>query len=263
MRILIVDDEQYQLDNLKRIIKKEYPDCSLHAFDDSDYMLKYAKSNPFDVVFLDVCMPGMTGTELAFELKKINPKVNIIFVTGFSDYKGVAMDLKASGYILKPVTEEKVKRELSDLRYTIPEKKLFVQCFGNFGIHSYMGDSIHFSRKKEIELLAYLIYKNGSPCSLTEIEKILYDGNGRNTSVVIVSLKADLKRVDLDQLIIKTFDSIAINTSMIDCDYLRYLNGEKQVLCSFTGEFMAQYPWAQSVTKDLMKEKTLQEKEAK
>jgi len=57
-------------------------------------------------------MRGMTGVEVAKKLKEINPKMNIIFVTGFSDYKGDAMDMKASGYIMKPVTAEEVKAEL-------------------------------------------------------------------------------------------------------------------------------------------------------
>lgn len=43
---------------------------------------------------------------LAKRLKEINPKMNIIFVTGFSEYAGDAMKMHASGYIMKPVTKE-------------------------------------------------------------------------------------------------------------------------------------------------------------
>ena len=61
-------------------------------------------------------MRGMNGVEVAKRLKEANPKMNIIFVTGFSEYNGDAMDMKASGYIMKPVTKADVERELSDLR---------------------------------------------------------------------------------------------------------------------------------------------------
>ena len=54
-------------------------------------------------------MRGMNGVEVAKRLKEINRKMNIIFVTGFSEYKA---DMKASGYIMKPVTVDDVKRSL-------------------------------------------------------------------------------------------------------------------------------------------------------
>ena len=53
-------------------------------------------------------MRGRNGVEVAKRLKNANPKMNIIFVTGFSEYKSDAMDMKASGYIMKPVPRQKV-----------------------------------------------------------------------------------------------------------------------------------------------------------
>lgn len=65
------------------------------------------QENPCDIAFLDIRMRSMTGLELARKLKDIHPKINIIFVTGYDEYAGEAMRLHASGYIEKPVTEEK------------------------------------------------------------------------------------------------------------------------------------------------------------
>ena len=86
------------------------------AFKFQDEPIDEAAKNGCDVAFPDIHMRGMNGVEVAKELKKINPKMNIIFVTGFSEYTGDAMRLHASGYIMKPVTKEKVEAELSDLR---------------------------------------------------------------------------------------------------------------------------------------------------
>ena len=89
------------------------------------------------MAFLDIHMRGMNGVELAKKLKETNPKMNIILVTGFSEYAGDAMKLHASGYIMNPVTVEEVKAELSELRYPMEPKSnvlLRVQCFSNFDV---------------------------------------------------------------------------------------------------------------------------------
>ena len=137
MRILCVDDEPLMLQMLEMAVKEAKPDADITAFDDQDELLEDAKSGGCDIAFLDIHMRGMNGVELAKELKAVNPKMNIIFVTGFSEYTGDAMNLHASGYIMKPVTAEKVKSELEDLRFPIEPKSnalLKVQCFGNFDV---------------------------------------------------------------------------------------------------------------------------------
>ena len=136
MRILCLDDEERALEMLEMCVKKAKPDADVWSFDDQEALLEDAAEYGCDVAFLDIHMRGMTGVEVAKRLKDINPKMNIIFVTGFSEYKGDAMDMKASGYIMKPVTKEDVERELNDLSYPsmLPKKDalLKVQCFGNF-----------------------------------------------------------------------------------------------------------------------------------
>lgn len=112
MRILCVDDEPLMLQMLEMAVKEAKPDADITAFDDQDELLEDAKSGGCDIAFLDIHMRGMNGVELAKELKAVNPKMNIIFVTGFSEYAGDAMSLHASGYIMKPVTAEKIKRSL-------------------------------------------------------------------------------------------------------------------------------------------------------
>ena len=103
MRILCLDDEPLALKMLEAAIREAKSDAEVTAFRKQADLLEDAKQNGCDVAFLDIHMRGMNGVEVAKRLKEINPKMNIIFVTGFSDYKGDAMDMKASGYIMKPV----------------------------------------------------------------------------------------------------------------------------------------------------------------
>ena len=137
MRILCVDDEPLALQMLELSIKKAKPDAEVLGFDEPEDLLAEAEKNSCDIAFLDIHMSEMDGVEAAKRLKEINPKMNIIFVTGFSECTGDAMRLHASGYIMKPVTKEKVAAELDDLRFPIIPKSnalLKVQCFGNFDV---------------------------------------------------------------------------------------------------------------------------------
>ena len=49
----------------------------------------------------------------------INPRINIIFLTGHSEYTAEALALHCSGYILKPLTPEKIRQEIEHLRYPV------------------------------------------------------------------------------------------------------------------------------------------------
>ena len=97
MRILCVDDEPLMLQMLEMAVREAKPEADVTAYDDQDDLIADAAENGCDIAFLDIHMRGMNGVELAKKLKEINPKMNIIFVTGFSEYTGDAMRLHASG----------------------------------------------------------------------------------------------------------------------------------------------------------------------
>ena len=65
--------------------------------------------NSCDIAFLDVEMAGMSGVELAETLKRYNSEINIVFCTGYGNYRDAAFELHASGYLMKPITPEKIK----------------------------------------------------------------------------------------------------------------------------------------------------------
>ena len=126
MRFFVIDDEKFALDRMVRELKTAAPEAEVTAFSEPNALLDFAKTTYCDVAFLDVRMGSMTGVELAKELKKIMPKLNVIFVTGYDEYANEAMKMHASGYLMKPVTAEDIKAELQDLRYPIFEKKNYL-----------------------------------------------------------------------------------------------------------------------------------------
>ena len=224
MRILCVDDEPLALQMLERSISKAKPDADISAFDDQDDLLEDAKKNGCDIAFLDIHMRGMNGVELAKHLKEINPKMNIIFVTGYSEYAGQAMSLHASGYIMKPVSKAKVEKELADLRFPIVPKNdalLRVQCFGNFDVFTPSGDHVRFERSKAKELFAYLVHKQGSSCTSREIFAILfedepYDEKRQNLmQSYIYALKKSLKNVGAEAALIHSYNAFAVDPKVL------------------------------------------------
>lgn len=66
----------------------------------------------FDLVFLDIRMPGMDGMELAKRLRGKQPDMMLIFVTSASEYVFEAYDVEAFHYLVKPVSEEKLREVL-------------------------------------------------------------------------------------------------------------------------------------------------------
>jgi two-component SAPR family response regulator len=198
-------------------------------------------------------MRGMNGVELAKELKAVNPKMNIIFVTGFSDYTGDAMSLHASGYIMKPVNQAKVEQELADLRFPIVPKnnaKLRVQCFGNFDVFLPDGTPVHFERSRSKEIFAYLVHRHGSSCSTREIAAALFedepfDNKQKNhVQQLIYAMIKSLKAAGTEKAVTRSYNALAVNPDVLDCDYYRFKELDAGAVNAYQNEYMSQYYWA-------------------
>lgn len=252
MRILIADDEFLALELLKNSIQRVLPDAKIFAFTKPSELFEFAEENECDIAFLDINMTGVTGIDLGKTLKEKMPNLNIIFVTGYNEYTGEAMDMHASGYILKPVTPEKIRREVSDLRYPLPDKAVLrVQCFGNFDVFTPDGAPVKFSRSKCKEVLAILVSKRGSSCTIKELTSTLFETSGDDekkkdyTQQLISTLIRKLKEIGAESAINKSYNSISLNVDKIDCDYYKFDENDPETINLYKGEFMAQYSWAE------------------
>ena len=253
MKILCLDDEPLALKMLQISIEKAKPDAQVTAFSKQKELIAEAESNGCDVAFLDIHMLGMTGVEVAKKLKEINPKMNIIFVTGFSEYKGDAMDMKASGYIMKPVTKEEVAAELEELRFPIIPKRnalLRVQCFGNFDVFTPDGAPVHFERSRSKEIFAYLVHRRGSSCSTREIAAALFEDEPYDKTqqsyvqTLISAMIKSLKKIGAESAVVKSYNALSVNVDTLDCDYYRFQELDSGAVNAYQNEYMSQYYWA-------------------
>ena len=77
------------------------------------FLFRYEEKNDYDILLLDIEMGRMDGVSMAKQLRKNNDTLQIIFITGYSDYiSGEAMKLAALHYLIKPVKEEKLRSVL-------------------------------------------------------------------------------------------------------------------------------------------------------
>jgi two-component system response regulator PilR (NtrC family) len=109
MQILIVDDQINTCKSLQAILKKSgyRSEYTLSA----EEALGRVRGGAFDIVISDIRMPGMDGMQLLEELKKIQPHLVVIMVTGFATIKSAveAIQKGAYDYLPKPFTPDEVR----------------------------------------------------------------------------------------------------------------------------------------------------------
>ncbi len=107
-RLLVVDDEDFVRDLLGEILEGEQ--CLVELAPDGTEALALFREHEFDGVFTDVGMPGMSGWELAREIRQLNKHIPIAIVTGWGELVG-SNEQRAAGVdwvIAKPFTAERI-----------------------------------------------------------------------------------------------------------------------------------------------------------
>ncbi|HET6975682.1 MAG TPA: response regulator [Pyrinomonadaceae bacterium] len=114
-RLLVVDDEDFVRDLLGEILEGEH--CEVHLAESGSAALSLFKEHEFDGVFTDVGMPGMSGWELAREIRLINQTIPIAVITGWGEAVG-SYEKKAAGVdwiVAKPFTADRIAELVRDI----------------------------------------------------------------------------------------------------------------------------------------------------
>ncbi len=108
IRVLCVDDEAPSLADLVFELKTFAEVAEVVEAENADNALRALRASAFDVVFLDVRMPGLDGLELGRVLNQFRTPPPIVFVTAFDSHAVEAFDIDAVDYLLKPVRRERL-----------------------------------------------------------------------------------------------------------------------------------------------------------
>ena len=150
MRIGLCDDNKKDLEAMHVMICRTAPDHVVDSFYNSTRLLSAIKNGiRYDLLFLDILMPDLTGMDLAREISRISPDTSIVFLTDSSDFAVEAFSVKALHYLIKPLSEE----GLAECLRRMHEKKQVVRrqinIMGSSGQqHMLFADEIQYAQSK-------------------------------------------------------------------------------------------------------------------
>lgn len=113
MNFAICDDNSIDSSYVKELViewsnDKRYQ-VNINVFSSAEvFLFHYVDNKEYDVLLLDIEMGNMDGVTLAREIRKSNKSVQIIFITGYSDYIADGYDVEALHYLMKPIKKEKL-----------------------------------------------------------------------------------------------------------------------------------------------------------
>lgn len=136
-KFAICDDDAAVVSYLEGIVRSwaegRQLEVVVHTFPSAEsFLFQYAEEKDYDVLLLDIEMKQMDGVALAKQLRRDNDTIQIIFITGYSDYIAEGYEVAALHYLMKPVKEEKLAEVLERAvgRVKRNEKQLFVEAAG-------------------------------------------------------------------------------------------------------------------------------------
>ncbi|MBQ8074678.1 MAG: response regulator [Oscillospiraceae bacterium] len=115
--VLMIDDEDIVLAGGLKVLFEALPEAEIVGFSRPSEALEFARSNNVRLAFVDIELGTQSGLTLCEKLLEINPTTNVVFLTAFPDYSLKAWNTGASGFLIKPLTPEAVKKQLSRLRH--------------------------------------------------------------------------------------------------------------------------------------------------
>lgn len=212
-KIAICDDLESDRDYLKDLLNKWANDYShllnVYTFSSAEsFLFRYEETKDYDILLLDIEMGLMDGVSMAKKIRQDNDVVQIIFITGYSDYIAEGYEVNALHYLMKPVKEEKffsvLERAIEKISKNdvvlnmdsangmvrVPIYQIrFVEVFGNYV-------TIHANDEVVVKM------------TLNEIEKLLDERFYRVGRSVIVNLN-EVSRVTKTE--IKLLDGTSIH----------------------------------------------------
>lgn len=193
MRIALCDDQKQQLESLRdRILAWDGADVSVSCYDNGDTLLRAHASAPFDIIFLDVLMPLLSGMETAKELRQSDKTVKIVFLTSSADFAVEAFTVKASNYLLKPVDGQKLCRCLDELSEELDASARKICIKGIHALHQIPVEDIEYIESQNKRILFVLsggeTILSGQPLYTYEEKLTLQDGFFKCSRSFIVNI---------------------------------------------------------------------------
>ncbi len=187
-RILIVDDEFSVRDSLYHWFRKD--GFQVQSAENAAAALKVLQDQRFDVILLDIKMPGMDGMELQQHIQQIDPRAAVIMITAFASVDTAVRALKqgAFDYVTKPIDPDElshlVLRALEQLRLREENTQLRETIDGLVAVDEIVGDSPPM--RKVLELVEHV--------AKTDATVLILGESGTGKEVIARAIHANSRR---------------------------------------------------------------------
>jgi len=252
MKAICIDDEplavEYTLNQC--VLLPEIEEAK--GFTDASDALDWIRGHSADIVLLDINMPEIDGITLAARIKQACPEIAVLFLTAYKEYAFDAYSVHPAGYLLKPVSKEKLAEEVRHVCKEKPkssQEHIQIKTFGSFDVYV-DGKPVSFKLVKAKEILAYLIDRQGFGVTRAEIfaavwEDRLYDRKMQKLlDTYIRSLRETLKEYGISYIMEMERGVLRVDPDSFTCDVYGFYAGETDAVNSYRGEYMNQYSWA-------------------
>jgi transcriptional regulator with XRE-family HTH domain len=118
--VIIVDDIKPIVLGALPVLEEVMPDATVKGFTRPAEAVEYARANRVALAFLDIELGSTSGLELCRTLLEIHPRTNVVYLTAYKDYALDAWSTGACGFMVKPLTSDGVREQLTKLRYPFP-----------------------------------------------------------------------------------------------------------------------------------------------
>lgn len=118
--VILVDDSEAILTDGVAVLEEVLPNATIAGFIWPQEALAYAKANRVALAIVDIELGTASGLDLCHRLLAINSQTNVVFLTAYPEYSLGAWETGASGFMVKPLTPERVREQLNKLRYPFP-----------------------------------------------------------------------------------------------------------------------------------------------
>ncbi|QHT61416.1 response regulator transcription factor [Paenibacillus lycopersici] len=113
LKFAICDDEQVETNYLSALAagwaQTRNHTAEIRTFGSAEaFLFHYADDKSADILLLDIEMGAMNGIELAHRIRQDNESIQILFITGYSDFMAYGYEVSALHYLMKPVNEDKL-----------------------------------------------------------------------------------------------------------------------------------------------------------
>lgn len=138
LRIAICDDDFQELARISKLIERFRNDkevaLSFTVFSNTIDLLETMQKGCYDILLLDVLMPGLNGIQAAHEIRSFDSEIKIIFLTSSPEYAVESYSVDAYYYLMKPATPEKLFPILDRLFLDVKKLEEFLPIKSSFGI---------------------------------------------------------------------------------------------------------------------------------